>query len=211
MAEVSTARVLNELKISRSTLSFLIKAHGIQVPISETGRYQWDDDSFSAIKNITAEKQDIAATLVEEKKHKTTLINNRRYLGNKYKLLEFIKSIVSSECKSINTVADVFAGTGAVASAFLDKKVIANDTLYSNYICHVAWFSSQKYDYDKVFSIIERYNNLTITENNYVSENFGNTYFSLDDCSKIGFIREDIETRHNSGDINLRERAILLT
>jgi adenine-specific DNA-methyltransferase len=211
MTEVSTAQVLNELKISRSTLSFLIKAHGIKVPVSDTGRYQWDDESFSAIKSVTVEKQEVQAEPTDEKKHKITLINNRRYLGNKYKLLDFIKSIVLSECTGINTVADIFAGTGAVASAFLDKKVIANDTLYFNYICHVAWFSPQKYDYDKVFNIIDQYNNMTVKEDNYVSANFADTYFSLDDCRKIGFIREDVETRYNNGDLNFRERAILLT
>ena len=70
---------------------------------------------------------------------KTTKINNRRYLGNKYKLLDFIKSTIASECQGINTVADIFAGTGSVASAFTDKKLITNDILYFNYICHVAW------------------------------------------------------------------------
>ena len=32
---------------------------------------------------------------------KSTNINNRRYLGNKYKLLPFIKKVVDSECTDI--------------------------------------------------------------------------------------------------------------
>jgi adenine-specific DNA-methyltransferase len=44
-----------------------------------------------------------------------------------------------------------------------------------------------------------------------MSINFSDTYFSHDDCAKIGFIREDIESRYHSGEINLRERAILIT
>ncbi|MDR1747623.1 MAG: DNA adenine methylase [Spirochaetaceae bacterium] len=67
---------------------------------------------------------------------RTTFINNRRYLGNKYKLLPFITSVVSENCDDIKSVADIFAGTGAVASAFTDKQLITNDNLYSNYICH---------------------------------------------------------------------------
>ena len=51
-------------------------------------------------------------------------INNRRYLGNKYSLLSFIKRVVEGECEEINTVVDIFAGTGAVASAFQDKTII---------------------------------------------------------------------------------------
>ena len=53
--------------------------------------------------------------------YKTLLINNRRYLGNKYKLLPFIRKITNDECDNIESVADIFAGTGVVASSFIDK------------------------------------------------------------------------------------------
>lgn len=39
------------------------------------------------------------------KLYKTTLINNRRYLGNKYKLLPFITKVVDEECTGIDVVA----------------------------------------------------------------------------------------------------------
>lgn len=142
---------------------------------------------------------------------KTTKINNRRYLGNKYKLLDFIKSTIAAECRGINTVADIFAGTGSVASAFTDKKLITNDILYFNYICHVAWFGSQKYNEPKVEALVCYYNLVQPQEENYMSENFSDTFFSAADCRKIGFIREDIEKRYNAGEINARERAILIT
>ena len=142
---------------------------------------------------------------------KTTKINNRRYLGNKYKLLDFIKSTIAAECQGINTVADIFAGTGSVASAFTDKKLITNDILYFNYICHVAWFGSQKYNEPKIEALVCYYNLAQPREENYMSENFSNTFFSAEDCRKIGFIREDIEKRYNAGEINARERAILIT
>lgn len=51
-----------------------------------------------------------------EKTYKTLLINNRRYLGNKYKLLPFITNIVANECTDVDIVADFFAGTGAGSS-----------------------------------------------------------------------------------------------
>ncbi len=35
--------------------------------------------------------------------------------------------------------------------------------------------------------------------------------FSADDCSKIGYIREDIETKYKSNEINFKEYAILIT
>ena len=143
--------------------------------------------------------------------YKEIKINNRRYLGNKYKLLPFISDIVEKECKNICSFADIFAGTGSVSSLFKDKKIITNDLLYSNYISNLAWFGPQKFDSDKIIEYIAHYNEVDINEENYMTENFSNTYFSYQDCSKIGFIREDIECKYNLKLINEREKAILIT
>jgi adenine-specific DNA-methyltransferase len=142
---------------------------------------------------------------------KTTYINNRRYLGNKYKLLPFIMSVVKENCKEVNSIADIFAGTGAVASAFTDKQLITNDNLFSNYISHIAWFSPQTYSLEKIERLIIYYNTVVVTNNNYMSNNFSGTFFSRADCRKIGFIRENIETRYADGEINEREQALLIT
>ena len=142
---------------------------------------------------------------------KTSKINNRRYLGNKYRLLPFIKSVVDSECENVQTVVDIFAGTGAVASAFQDKQLITNDIMYSNYISNYAWFSSEAYNCELIEKIIDDYNEVEISQKNYMTENFADTYFSYEDCSKIGFIREDIEQRFARQEINFREKAILIT
>ena len=142
---------------------------------------------------------------------KTISINNRRYLGNKFKLIPFIKKVVEEECVGVETVADIFAGTGSVASAFTDKKLITNDNMYSSYICHEAWFSPQQYSFEKLAGFIDRYNVVVIEDDNYMSENFADTYFSAADCRKIGFIREDIELKYEENIINERERALLIT
>ena len=42
-------------------------------------------------------------------------------------------------------------------------------------------------------------------------ENFTNTFFSADDCSKIGYIRENIEAKYKNKEINFKEYAILIT
>jgi adenine-specific DNA-methyltransferase len=44
-----------------------------------------------------------------------------------------------------------------------------------------------------------------------MSENFADTFFSLEDCRKIGYIREDIEKKFIACEINERERALLIT
>ena len=151
------------------------------------------------------------AVVDKTNEYKTSLINNRRYLGNKYKLLPFITKVVNEECSDINSVADIFAGTGAVSSAFTDKVLITNDLMYSNYICNYAWFGAEEYDPQIIIDCVVRYNALTDLEDNYMTDNFADTYFSRDDCAKIGYIREDIEVLYKKGDINTRERAILIT
>ena len=145
------------------------------------------------------------------RKYKITKINNRRYLGNKYKLLPFIKNVVDNNTEQISIVADIFAGTGAVASAFLDRQIITNDIMYSNYICHIAWFSPQYFSESKIIDYIVFYNTGEISDENYMTQNFSDTYFSKSDCSRIGFIRQNIEDEYLQGNINERERAILIT
>ena len=209
----SATQLARKLDISRSYLYYLKDNGVIEVEINDNGRVIWNEEAYQKLSEYI--KKNKVNRFVESreipKEYKTTKINNRRYLGNKYKLIPFIKRVVENECKNINTVADIFAGTGAVASAFIDKKIITNDIMYSNYICHVAWFSSEHYSEEKIIKIITHYNNLKVIEDNYMSDNFSNTYFSLDDCRKIGFIRQDIEDKFNSGDINARERALLIT
>ncbi len=147
---------------------------------------------------------------VSQKELKTLCIGNRRYLGNKFKLLPFIKHIVQTECEDIQSFADIFAGTGAVASAFSDKQLITNDILFSNYICHIAWFGKDKYRPEIIVDNISRYNALVIDEQNYMTENFSDTFFNRSNCSKIGYIREDIELLYHKRKINKREHAILI-
>lgn len=139
-----------------------------------------------------------------------TEIQNRRYLGNKFKLLNFIQRVVKENCIRIKTVADIFAGTGVVASSFKNKIIITNDLLYSNYLCNLAWFGNENVRFEIMFDLISEYNQIQKTEENYMTKNFSDTYFSKIDCSKIGFIREDIEQKYNDKIINKREKALLI-
>lgn len=141
-------------------------------------------------------------------------LKSRRYLGNKYSLIPIIEEALGSKLDEINSVADVFSGTGVVGEYFLNKgkNVIFNDLLYSNKIIYKAWFGEKKYDEDKTTDIINRYNNLDSKKlsENYFSDNFKDTYFSHENCKKIGYIREDIERMFLSKEINEREHSILV-
>lgn len=207
----SATQLAKKLDISRSYLYYLKDNGVVEVEVGKNGRIMWTEAAFHQLKEYIKKNSNVERVEAIEPPYKTTKINNRRYLGNKYKLLPFITKVVEEECKNVNTVADIFAGTGAVASAFTDKKLITNDIMYSNYICHLAWFSSEEYSEEKIINLILEYNNMHVGQNNYMSENFANTYFSLEDCRKIGFIRQDIEERFSKGEINARERALLIT
>lgn len=208
--EMTATQIARELDISRSYLYYLKNNHAFTVEVDENGRPVWNREVLEAIRRVLAERK-VPAKEKKEESYRTIRINNRRYLGNKYKLLDFIRRVVQEHCPGISTVADIFAGTGAVASAFTDKKLITNDIMYSNYICHKAWFDSQPYSEEKLVDLILDYNSLRVDEENYMTENFADTYFSREDCARIGYIRENIENLYKKGEINERERALLIT
>lgn len=145
---------------------------------------------------------------------KTLDIQNRRFLGNKYKLLDFIDETITKNCPDVKSVLDIFAGTGVVAKHFSNRMdVITNDILYSNYISHVAFMSHEYADPLKLKTIANEFNNINaeVIQENYMSQTFGDTYFSNNDCKKIGHIREKIEEYKRNKIINDREHAILIT
>lgn len=139
-------------------------------------------------------------------------INNRRYLGNKFKLTPFIRQIVDNECDNIISVLDAFSGTGSVSYAFRDKRLLVNDMMYCNYLASLCWFSPQIVNKQMIEELLEYYNAIdTSKEDNYMYQSFRDTYFCADVCRKIGFIREDIEQKFDAHEVNERERAIVIT
>lgn len=144
---------------------------------------------------------------------KTISINNRRYIGSKARMIDFIESTMKKEKIEFSSFLDLFGGTGIVGDFFNNQKtkVYVNDLLKSNYLSYLAWFGNDKIDKKKLENIINKYNSLNNLKDNYFSVNFGDTYFSNDNCKRIGYIREDIENKYLNNEINTRERAILIT
>ena len=136
-------------------------------------------------------------------------IQNRRFLGNKYKLLGFIEDIVNEKCNGFNSFCDIFAGTGVVGERFNEKdiKIISNDLLFSNYFPLKAFFGSTQINLDVLKEKIDLLNNLKTNQDNYFSIHYGNTYFTLKNARKIGAIREEI----NKIADNENEKAVLIT
>ncbi len=144
---------------------------------------------------------------------KSITINNRRYIGSKSRMISFIKEVMEKEKIEYSSFLDLFGGTGIVGDSFNDSKtkIYVNDLLKSNYLSYLAWFGNDKINKKKIQKYIDSYNSLSELKDNYFSINFSNTYFSEENCKKIGFIREDIEEKYINGILNIRERAILIT
>ena len=211
--KIKIEELIKELEISKSHLYRSLDKKN--TTISKNRRNKYFLDKIETLKNNLyledLNNKEIVDILISKLGLKQSFINNRRYLGNKYSLSNFIRKIVDENCKNINIVVDIFSGTGAVSNTFKDKILITNDILYSNYISNYAWFGSEKYSIKRIIELIYHYNQVKTKENNYMRENFANTFFSADDCSKIGYIREDIEEKYKNKEINFKEYAILIT
>ena len=123
-------------------------------------------------------------------------INNRRYTGSKFKLLNWIKNTIEDEAKKNDSFCDLFAGTGCVAEKFTDKKkLIINDLLFSNNIIYKAFFDSKNFNQKKIIEISKKYKALNLKKipSNYFDINFGGKFFSLNDAKLIGFLRDKID------------------
>ncbi len=123
-------------------------------------------------------------------------LHNRRYIGNKYKLTNWIFSILNKERYGYS-FADIFAGTGVVGATASRHftKIILNDFLHSNHIIYKAFFAKGTWSEKKIRALISSYNLIPAgrLSENYFSKHFGGKYFSNNSAKVIGFIRQNIE------------------
>ncbi|SDN76843.1 adenine-specific DNA-methyltransferase [Psychrobacillus sp. OK028] len=207
----TTKEIEKTHKVTRQTLHNWINEGQISTPHKDwRGWFEWTDSNEREIIELLKIKEKQNNITILDKPGEKLKIHNRRYLGSKQKMLDFIDKIVTENTTDIHTVADIFGGTGAVADIFRikGKKIIINDILHSNYVSYLTWFGNAEVDYEKVKRYIGELNDLEAFEDNYVSINFGDKYFSLKNALKIGAIRDRIE---EYTDLNEREKAFLIT
>lgn len=138
-------------------------------------------------------------------------LENRRYIGNKNKLIRWIKGLVEENIKG-NSFFDVFAGTGVVTKGMISDfdEFYINDFLYSNNIIYKAFFGKEAFDLKKLLNLQHEYNRIKTNEvdDEYFVQSYGDKFFSNHDARIIGEIRQLIEL---NGDINNREKSILIS
>ncbi|MEY8442965.1 Dam family site-specific DNA-(adenine-N6)-methyltransferase [Lactococcus ileimucosae] len=206
---MTTQELIAKYDITRQTLNNWIRKNEIPAPVEKKGHQNvWTYEQIKYIDQKVAESNSEQFKLFELD-NESLRINNRRYLGSKQKILDFINDVVRDNTTNIKSIADVFGGTGVVADMFnkQGKKVFVNDILVSNYISYQTWFGNDKVDNAKIQYKIKELNNLSGISG-YVTENFGDRYFSSENARKIDAIREKIETYK---DLNSREKSFLLT
>ena len=89
-------------------------------------------------------------------------LENRRYLGCKSKLAEWILSIINNEAQGAYSFFDIFAGTGAIGRKALEyyQEVIFNDFLCSNVVSFKAFFADGELNEERVQDFIREMNNV---------------------------------------------------
>ncbi|WP_367293334.1 DNA adenine methylase [Liquorilactobacillus satsumensis] len=184
---------------------------------------KWNIEYFDAVAKtigkskftVMKELENLAATKDKENFEITNLngkysLENRRYIGNKNKLLNWIENLIEAHTIG-NSFFDVFAGTGVVTKKMLPKydRFILNDFLFSNNVIFKAFFGTEHYGSKKIINYCKKFQAIetNTTDNDYFVNNYGNKFFSNHDARIIGEIRAII---HYSYNLNEREKSILI-
>ncbi|WP_271294852.1 DNA adenine methylase [Weissella confusa] len=199
----------NKYGVSRRTINGWVHSGNVDVTHNEvTGRIIWDEKSVKNLDDFVNRNnaaQEINRNL--ESLPEFT-IGNRRYLGAKTRMLDFIGRVVEENTVDVHSIADIFGGTGSVANYFYEhgKDIVINDILDSNYMAYQTFFGNEDVDWIRIDILLRRMNELRGDEN-YVSRNYGDKFFSMENARKIGQARDFIDNQA----LNERERAVLLT
>lgn len=135
-------------------------------------------------------------------------ISNRRYIGSKATLADWIMDSIPSKYFG-GAFFDAFAGTAAVSNAAAGRfsKIILNDLLFSNEVIYKAFFSSAKYKLEDLEPLLPLALKLS-KKRNYFDLNFGGKYFTPEDARMIGSIRLAIDELFPDQDSRIRSIAL---
>lgn len=149
-----------------------------------------------------------------------------RYIGSKVNLLENIKDVIEENIKEpANIFMDIFSGTGVVGEYFKkDYQIISNDILYFSHILQKAKLENNEipkfkrlyeigikdplyYLENEIFEITDEF---FITHNYSPYKECERMYFSVENASRIDFIRLKLNEWKIKNIINDGEFAYLL-
>jgi adenine-specific DNA-methyltransferase len=140
-------------------------------------------------------------------------LHNRKYLGSKHRLLDFIGPVILAECGAKGVFIDGFAGTGVVGHYFRRHadRIIANDLLYCNYIVNKVFLNSTRGEVSRsrVAALLAELAALP-PERGYAFTHYGGSYFTPDNAGRIDAVREGIAEMRRRGRCSRQEEYVLL-
>ena len=146
--------------------------------------------------------------------HGAVSLRNRKYLGSKVRLLDFIEREIRLAAGDIESFLDGFAGTGVVADRMRAHtgRLTLVDNLASNYSINRAFFTSSEANVriDYVSDALRDLNRLQPIEG-YASAHYAGRYFTSENAGLIDAIRDQIELRKQAGDCTEQEGHVLIS
>lgn len=156
-----------------------------------------DLDTFTLREAVATYGEEILPLWKKAVYTKPYKLENRRYIGCKAKLVDWIFDLIGKETQNVQTFCDIFAGTGSVSNRAVNlyNNVIINDFLYSNNVLYKAFFSTGDWNKEKILNLLDAFNDVDVNsiKDNYFSDNYGNKYFDMASAKLIGYIRDFIE------------------
>ncbi len=144
----------------------------------------------------------------------TVSLRNRKYIGSKVKLLDFIEREILLAAGHVDSFLDGFSGTGVVADRFRShtNRLTLVDNLDSNYSINRTFFASQEHTVrvEYVANSLRTMNRLEPVQG-YAWEHYGGRYFTYDNAGIIDAVRDEIENRYKEGDCSEQEAHVLIT
>lgn len=146
--------------------------------------------------------------------HGAVALRNRKYLGSKVRLLDFIEREIRRAAGRIESFLDGFAGTGVVAERMRAHtgRLTLVDNLASNYSINRAFFASHEANVriDYLAGALRDLNRLPPADG-YAAAHYAGRYFTPENAGLIDAIRDQIELRRQAGDCSEQERHVLIT
>ncbi|MCG0237922.1 MAG: DNA adenine methylase [Firmicutes bacterium] len=141
-------------------------------------------------------------------------IHNRKFIGSKQNLLDFIGGVISARAPEARTAADLFAGSGVVADYLAQRglRVVAADHLFCNYVPVRAFLATPPgaVDPERLGRLLRELNALPGRQG-YAWTHYGGTYFTHENAARIDAIRDQIAHWQETGAIGEAEAMLLLT